>query len=67
MCGTHIITDLNIEKPPENEVTPILMTKVFKLEFALNQMGKVFKELSDTKRGILQFATNYKDQYCEQI
>ena len=53
MCGTHIITDLNIEKPSENEGMPLLMTKVFKLEFALNQIGKVFKELSDTKRGIL--------------
>ena len=36
MCGTHIITDLNIEKQPENEVMPLLLTKVFKLEFALN-------------------------------
>ena len=48
-------------------VAPLLMEKVFKLEFTLGQIGTAFKELADTKRGILQYTTNYKDQYCEQI
>ena len=44
-----------------------LIGVVAKLEVALNSIGQAYSEVAETKQGIFDVVSRYKDVYCEQI
>ena len=67
MVNSHITTDLNANLPPDagNYNDLHIIGKVAKLEVALTSIGRAYAEVAETKKGIFEFSSKYKDAYCE--
>ena len=68
IANTHATTDLNDPETEKGEYCDYhLIGVVAKLEVALNSIGQAYSEVAETKQGIFDVVSGYKDVYCEQI